>query len=90
VVALIWSANPALIGNIERTEQILIESARPFTGTLGSVVIPSEVVDAPVDDLVEPPSDSCVAQTDTRVTPNDVAGYGVVDAYAAVKLALAE
>ena len=88
VVALIWSANPALIGNIERTEQILIESARPFTGTLGSVAIPSELVDAPVNDLVEPPSDSCVAQTDTGVTPNNVAGYGVVDAYAAVKLAL--
>ena len=90
VVALIWSANPALIGNIERTEQILIESARPFTGTLGSGVIPSELVDAPVNDRVEPPSDSCVAQTDTGVTPNNVAGYGVVDAYAAVKLALEE
>ncbi len=30
VVALIWSANPALIGEIERTEQILIETARPY------------------------------------------------------------
>ncbi len=30
VVALIWSANPALIGDIERTEQILIETARPY------------------------------------------------------------
>ncbi len=30
VVALIWSANPGLIGDIERTEQILIETARPY------------------------------------------------------------
>ena len=28
VVALLWSANPALIGNIERTKQILTETAR--------------------------------------------------------------
>ncbi len=32
VVALIWSANPALIGDIDRTEQILIETARPYEG----------------------------------------------------------
>ncbi len=89
VVALIWSANPALIGNIERTEQILIESARPFTGTLGSFVMPSEL-DAPLGDLAEPPSDSCIAQTNTAVVPNNGVGYGVVDAYAAVKLALGE
>jgi subtilisin family serine protease len=30
VVALMWSANPALIGEIERTEQLLAESARPY------------------------------------------------------------
>jgi subtilisin family serine protease len=34
VVALLWSANPALIGDIERTEQILIETATPFTGAI--------------------------------------------------------
>lgn len=31
VVALLWSANPDLIGDIERTEQILIETAQPPT-----------------------------------------------------------
>lgn len=36
VVALMWSANPRLIGEIERTEQILRETARPFTGTANS------------------------------------------------------
>jgi subtilisin family serine protease len=32
VVALLWSADPSLIGDIERTEQILIETAQPYTG----------------------------------------------------------
>ncbi|MBA3534596.1 MAG: S8 family serine peptidase, partial [Ardenticatenales bacterium] len=32
VVALLWSANPALIGDIERTEQIIIETAQPYRG----------------------------------------------------------
>ena len=30
VVALIWSANPDLLGDIDRTEQILLETARPY------------------------------------------------------------
>ncbi|MEM7118621.1 MAG: S8 family serine peptidase [Chloroflexota bacterium] len=30
VVALIWSANPSLIGQIDATEQILIETAQPY------------------------------------------------------------
>ena len=34
VVALIWSANPALIGDIDRTEQILNQTAQPYPGTL--------------------------------------------------------
>jgi hypothetical protein len=34
VVALMWSANPDLIGDIDRTEQILRESAAPYTGWL--------------------------------------------------------
>ncbi len=33
VVALMWSANPALIGDIDRTSQILRETARPLPGT---------------------------------------------------------
>jgi hypothetical protein len=32
VVALMWSAQPKLIGNIDRTEQILIQTARPYEG----------------------------------------------------------
>lgn len=63
VVALIWSANPALIGQIDQTEEILIETAKPFTGSLPSCV-------------------------DQNQSPNNGAGYGVVDAYAAVEMAL--
>jgi hypothetical protein len=65
IVALIWSANPALIGQIDRTEEILIETAQPFTSFLPSCV-------------------------DEFQTPNNGVGYGVVDAYAAVEMALDE
>jgi subtilisin family serine protease len=64
VVALLWSAQPNLIGDIDRTEQILIETARPYEG------MPS----------------GC----DSSELPNNGAGYGVVDAYAAVRMALGE
>jgi subtilisin family serine protease len=32
VIALVWSANPDLIGDIDQTEQILIDTARPYAG----------------------------------------------------------
>jgi subtilisin family serine protease len=64
VVALLWSAQPKLIGDIDRTEQILIRTARPYKGT---------------------PS-GC----DRGELPSNGAGYGVVDAYAAVRAALGE
>jgi subtilisin family serine protease len=63
VVALIWSANPALIGQIDKTEEILIETAQTYTGSLPS----------------------CAATDDI---PNNGSGYGIVDAYAAVQMAL--
>lgn len=66
VVALLWSANPALIGDIDATERILIDTAQPASG------VPRDSL--PCDDL------------STR--PNDAAGYGIVDAYAAVQRAL--
>ena len=33
VVALIWSAQPKLIGNIDATEQLIIDTAQPYTGS---------------------------------------------------------
>jgi subtilisin family serine protease len=64
VVALIWSAQPNLIGDIDRTEQLLIETAQPYDG---------------------PPSDCGGSEP-----PNNDAGFGLVDAYAAVRAALDE
>jgi subtilisin family serine protease len=64
VVALLWSAQPDLIGDIDRTEQILIDTAQPYHGL-------SE--HGGCDDLP---------------LPNNGVGYGLVDAYAAVREAL--
>jgi hypothetical protein len=33
VVALIWSAQPNLIGDISATEQLIIDTAKPYTGS---------------------------------------------------------
>ena len=63
VVALMWSAQPKLIGDINRTEQILESTARPYQGV----------------------RQGCFQGG----TPNDAYGYGVIDAYAAVKAAIA-
>jgi subtilisin family serine protease len=62
VVALMWSANPKLVGNIDQTVKILDQSTLPYQG----------------------PLDTCVG----KGVPNDGVGYGIVDAYNAVKLAL--
>jgi hypothetical protein len=95
-VALMWSVNPALRGDVERTRQILQETARPFTGGLEGSTAP---VESPISNeiigaggaLAQVVSDnrSCLEQTDLSVIPNNVAGYGVVDVYAAVQAALA-
>jgi len=64
VVALLWSANPDLIGDIDATEQILTDTAQPYRG--------------------DRPQGECFSGD----SPSDAYGYGIVDAYAAVKLAL--
>jgi hypothetical protein len=64
VVALMWSANPKLIGDIERTDQILAQSASAYNGSYPN----------------------CPG---AHSTPSTVAGYGILNAYQAVKLALA-
>ncbi len=65
VVALMWSANPDLIGEIDRTEQILNETAQPYEGAF-------------------------FPQCGAPNTPNNAVGYGIVDAYQAVLMALEE
>lgn len=65
VVALIWSANPDLIGDIETTRKILAETAQPYTGYLPEC-------------------------TGANQLPSTVYGFGILDAYAAVQMALEE
>jgi subtilisin family serine protease len=67
VVALLWSAEPALIGDIDRTEQILAQTAAPLENQMAAF-----------------------ACGDADEVPNNVSGYGLIDVYAAVQLALSE
>jgi subtilisin family serine protease len=64
VVALMWSANPALRGEIEATEQILLDTTSPYQGI----------------------HDDC---GDPTQRPEPSFGFGIVNAYEAVKRALA-
>lgn len=62
-VALLWSANPELIGDIDKTEQLLIQTARRYEGDTSLGCFSGE-------------------------TPSNAYGYGLLDAYAAVRAAL--
>ncbi len=62
VVALMWSANPALRGQIEATERILLQSTSPYHGV----------------------GDEC---GDPNERPEASFGYGIINAYEAVKRA---
>ena len=62
-VALLWSADPSLVGDIDRTEQILIQSARAYTGDRSYGCFEGNI-------------------------PNAAFGYGILDVYEAVKMAL--
>ncbi|HVF25201.1 MAG TPA: S8 family serine peptidase, partial [Anaerolineales bacterium] len=62
-VVLLWSADTTLIGDIDRTEQLLIATAKPYTGSTSVGCFEGDV-------------------------PNAAFGYGVVDVYEAVKMAL--
>ena len=98
VVALMWSANPALIGDIERTEEILRTSATPFTPQAVKPALPADLTgledDLPallldsLDQTASLTDGTCLSQTDTSQVPNNIAGYGIVNAYEAVKMAL--
>jgi hypothetical protein len=63
VVALMWSANPKLIGNIDGTTAILEQTAVRVKDT------------------------SATCETNATI-PNNETGYGIINAYEAVKMAL--
>jgi hypothetical protein len=66
VVALMWSATPNLIGDIDATEAILRETAKPY----------------------QYPIEGDRLCANGLEVPNNAVGYGLIDAYAAVKRAL--
>jgi subtilisin family serine protease len=73
-VALLWSANPSLTGNVPETSDILRASARqPQTA---AVYTSSDVSAYRVD------------ASELAHYPNSYYGWGILDAYAAVELAL--
>ncbi len=76
-VALLWSAEPALTGDVERTEAVLIETARRLT------------VDAVCPGGPAGPETVCACGGDSPDSvPNNVYGWGQVDAWAAVQKVL--
>jgi subtilisin family serine protease len=80
-VALMWSANPRLIGDVERTEQILRETARPPQEPARATQATSQPPQATAD---QPPADALCGDD-----PRNSYGAGLLDAYAAVQAARA-
>ncbi len=76
-VALLWSADPALVGDLDRTKQILLETARPL---MVDAACPLGTVEA---DLVCGCGDD-----DSSSVPNNVYGWGLLDVWAAVRRVL--
>ena len=84
----------------ETIEQILRETAQPFSGQMTSIAEMLADEEAPqplatpnpaatVLDATTGGQDACILQENSNQTPNDLVGYGIVDDYAAVQRALA-
>jgi hypothetical protein len=88
LVALLWSANPALIGQIDATEEIIRRSAHP-TAVSGACSIDA-VPDLPLADEFAAVSElaPCACGAVSGV-PNNVFGWGEINAKRAVQLAQA-
>jgi len=91
LVALIWSANPALIGQVETTEDIIRQSA---TLVEVNAACPLELQStnnaSMLDELDSLPTGDACACGEVTGSPNNVYGWGQIDALRAVQLALAE
>jgi hypothetical protein len=90
LVALLWSANPKLIGQIERTEAIIRQSARPVAvDTICERQDRRPLAELSLlEQLAALEDPSACACGDARGVPNNVYGWGEIDALAAIKLAL--
>ncbi len=88
LVALLWSANPALIGNIDATEQIIRQSAAPVAVS-GACPVDLTTPGEPslLDEFEAIAGASPCACGDVSGIPNNVYGWGEIDALRAVQLA---
>jgi subtilisin family serine protease len=84
LVALVWSANPLLVGDIDATEALICQTAAPRPVANACT---SEDEGAGVAALIANPVCACGG---TISSPNNVYGCGYIDAEAAVRTALGE
>lgn len=84
-VALLWSADPDLIGNINVTEGLLCETAEPQPVNNACATVDNSNDTPPLSEMLFNVICACGGVTDT---PNNVYGCGLIDAGAAVRAAL--
>ncbi|MCB0214333.1 MAG: S8 family serine peptidase, partial [Anaerolineae bacterium] len=89
LVALIWSANPDLIGQIDATEDIIRQSAEPAEVVTTCQIDPANSTDEPsvLEELENLVDSSTCACGDVTGVPNNVYGWGEINALKAVQLA---
>lgn len=91
LAALIWSANPDLIGQIDATEAIIRQSADPAIVTAACPIRSGSPPDDPsvLEELESLAGFSYCACGDVTGVPNNVYGWGEINALEAVRLARA-
>ncbi len=88
LVALIWSANPDLIGQIDATEDIIRQSATPTeVNTTCSIEANTTAEPSLIEQVEAIQNSTSCACGDLTGTPNNVYGWGEINALEAVKLA---
>ncbi|MCB0196688.1 MAG: S8 family serine peptidase [Anaerolineae bacterium] len=89
LVALIWSANPDLIGQIDATEDIIRQSAEPAEVVTACQLDPANSTDEPsvLEELENMVDSNTCACGDVTGVPNNVYGWGEINALKAVQLA---
>jgi len=86
LVALLWSADPALIGDIDATETLICQTAVPKP-VENVCTVEDEVPEGVLAPALYNPVCAC---GDVTGVPNNVYGCGFIDAGAAVRAALGE
>jgi subtilisin family serine protease len=90
LVALIWSARPELVGQIGATEEIIRRSATPIeVDTVCSTQQPPSGSPSLLEQIEMLDGAGTCACGEVAGRPNNVYGWGEIDALAAVELALA-